>query len=141
MGVSVDVSFDGFKNYDDDGWIQREVGDTGVYYEFVVPPSTPHIYVTVKTNLATPYFLNYRSNRKVYRGIIMERDSNIGTPDGSDLAEISARAGVARPYEKQLADILLANPIVNQRINEVMVIASARLLNPQTAISDMVARY
>lgn len=129
VGLSVDVSFDGFQDYSDDDWIQPEEGDSGVYYEFVVPPNTPYVYVTVKTDLATPYFLNYRNVRKVFRGIIMERDSNIGTPDGSDLEVIAGRAGLVRPYAKQLSEFLLANPSVNQRINEVMVIASARLLN------------
>ncbi len=129
VGLFVDVSFDGFKSYDHTVWIQPEYGDSGVYHEFLVPPFTQYVYVTVKTALATPYFVNYRPMRQIYSNIIMERDYNIGTPTGSDLEAIKSRAGRVRPYNKQLSDYLRANPDINQRINELMVIASASLLN------------
>ena len=129
VGLFVDVSFDGFKSYDHSAWIEPEHGDSGVYYEFVVPASTQYVYLTVKTTLATPYFLNFRVMRKVYTDIIMERDSNIGTPTGSDLEWIKSTAGRVRPYAKQLSDYLRANPDINQRVNEIMVIASANLLD------------
>ncbi len=129
VGLFVNVSFDGLKSYDHTVWIQPEYGDSGVYHEFLVPPNTQYVYVTVKTLLATPYFVNYRPMRQIYSNIIMERDANIGTPTGSDLEAIKSRAGRFRPYNKQLSDYLRANPDINQRINELMVIASANLLN------------
>lgn len=129
VGLFVDVSFDGLRSYDHTTWIQPEYGDSGVYHEFLVPPNTQFVYVTVKTALATPYFVNFRPMRKIYSNIIMERDANIGMLTESDLEAIKSRAGRVRPYAKQLSDYLRANPDINQRINELMVIASASLLN------------
>jgi len=129
VGLFVAVSTNGFKPYDTDNWINPVSGDSGVYHEFFVPPNTNNVYVTIKTTLAAPYFLSVKNLRMVFTDIIMERDQDIGDPRGSDRQNLRDRTSRQFPYGTQFSYYLAENPSIDRRIREVMVLASANMLN------------
>lgn len=130
IGVSLAVSNSGFKSLSDStGWVSPAARDTGIYTEFVVPATTTYMFVTVKTTLSAPYFFSFQLVDTIFRDIVMERDEEINTPAGTNTQALINKTSNDFPYGKQLADFLQESPTIDQRIRELVVLASAHMLN------------
>lgn len=124
------ISTTGFKNIEDeDGWIEPKGDDSGIYHQFVIPPRTSHVYITVKSLTTSPYFITYQTLKRSFADVVIERDEDIGIPEGSNNQELRDLTSRNFPYGYQLAGYLSGRPNIEERIKEIIVLTSAQMLN------------
>ena len=130
VGLRVAISTSGYKpKSDQTGWLRPDAGDSGVYAEISVPPHTRRLFVTISTVASAPYLLAAQRIRKRFGGIVMERDEDIAQPAEVDTNGLMNATSREFPYGKQFHDYIFAHPDVDKRIRQMMVIASAHMLD------------